>query len=416
MAKRSASARTKGWPSLFDDPSWTRVRQRFPIAAYSEFMPPPRIGQKPYGTWARSPFIESDPWGWRITPYETDRHLRPGLVTIGSQLLNDLVAVAEGQQHNIGEMHLADNPYWPKSLSERAASLTHERFLVLSPLALSLTQDDKGHVRWTLFGGSEQGPSRGFWKSFYSAPGVEVGAEQAQALLAVILIRAYGEPGSITSDLKSAGVRILPDMPDDVFPEWHHEQLPSWAQSMLLGESESLDGVRYLLTFRPFEKLPPRIQGAYLEGRLALLPYPGSLVLWGSPHYRALNSGLPGATQIPLLQSIARHEGRNGIRVPQSGWMHEPIPGREQHAPQLGPLRNTFRRSHRWEKLERDDDTLSVAREDAVHKVLFSAHPDDIGLYGKPMARNAQVWSDSFEPCCMVPRPTARSCTAPWSA
>jgi len=245
---------------------------------------------------------------------------------------------------------------------------------------------------------------------------IEVGAEQAQALLAVILIRAYGEPGSITSDLKSAGVRILPDMPDDAFPDWHHGQLPSWAQSMLLGESESLDGVRYLLTFRPFEKLPPRIQGAYLEGRLALLPYPGSLVLWGSPHYRALNSGLPGAIQIPLLQSIARHEGRNGIRVPQSGWMHEPVPGREQHAPQLGPLRNTFRRSHRWEKLERDDDTLSVAREDAVHKVLFSAHPDDIGLYGKPMARNAQVWSDSFEPCCMVPRPTARSCTAPWSA
>ena len=398
MAKLSASARTEGWPSLFADPSWTRVRQRFPIAAYSEFMPPPRIGQKPYGTWARSPLIESDPWGWRITPHETDRHLRPGLKIIGSQLLNDLVAVAEGNhQHNIGEIHLADNPYWPKSLRERAASLTHERFLVLSPLALSLTQDDKGHVRWTLFGGSEQGPSRGFWKSFYSAPGVEVDSEQAQALLAVILVRAYGEPGSITGDLKSAGVRILPDMADDAFPNWHHGQLPSWAQAMLLGESESLDGVRYLLTFRPFAQLPPRIQEAYLEGRLALLPYPGSLVLWGSPHYRTLNSGLRGAIQIPLLLRIARHEGRNGIRVPQSGWMHEPVPGHEQHAPELGPLRNTFRRSHRWEKLERDDDTLSVAREDAVHKVLFSAHPDDIGLYGKPMARNAQVWSDSFE-------------------
>jgi len=406
MAKLSASARTEGWPSLFDDPSWTRVRQRFPIAAYSEFMPPPRIGQKPYGTWARSPLIESDPWGWRITPHETDRHLRPGLKIIGSQLLNDLVAVAEGNhQHNIGEMHLADNPYWPKSLRERAASLTHERFLVLSPLALSLTQDDKGHVRWTLFGGSEQGPSRGFWKSFYSAPGVEVDSEQAQALLAVILVRAYGEPGSITGDLKSAGVRILPDMADDAFPNWHHGQLPSWAQAMLLGESESLDGVRYLLTFRPFAQLPLRIQEAYLEGRLALLPYPGSLVLWGSPHYRALHSGLRGAIQIPLLLRIARHEGRNGIRVPQSGWMHEPVPGHEQHAPELGPLRNTFRRSHRWEKLERDDDTLSVAREDAVHKVLFSAHPDDIGLYGKPMARNAQVWSESFEP--VLDGPTA---------
>ena len=205
MAKRSASARTEGWLSLFDDPSWTRVRQRFPIAAYSEFMPPPRIGQKPYGTWTRSPFIESDAWGWRITPHETERHLRPGLQTIGSQLLKDLVAVAEGQQHNIGEMHLVGNLYWPKSLRERAASLTHERFLVLSPLALSLTQDDKGHVRWTLFGGSEHGPSRGFWKSFYSAPGVEVEAEQAQALLGIILVRAYGEAGSITGDPQKHG-------------------------------------------------------------------------------------------------------------------------------------------------------------------------------------------------------------------
>ena len=187
-------------------------------------------------------------------------------------------------------------------------------------------------MRWTLFGGSEQGPSRGFWKSFYSAPGVEVDAEQAQALLAVILIRAYGEPGSIAANLKNAGVRIMPDMPDAAFPGWHCGQLPSWAQSMLLGESESLDGVRYLLTFRPFAKLTPPIQEAYLEGRLVLLPYPGSLALWGSPHYRSLNLGLPRAIQIPLLQCIARHEGKNGIRVPQSGWMHEPAPGREQHS------------------------------------------------------------------------------------
>jgi hypothetical protein len=71
----------------------------------------------------------------------------------------------------------------------------------------------------------------------------------------------------------------------------------------------------------------------------------------------------------------------------------------------MGPLRNTLRRSHRWEKLERDDDTLIVAREDPVHKVLFSVHPDDVGLYCKPMARNAQVWSDSFEP--LLHGPTA---------
>jgi hypothetical protein len=126
-----------------------------------------------------------------------------------------------------------------------------------------LTQEDKGHVRWTMFGGSEQGPSRGFWKSFYSAPGVEVEAEHAEALLAIILVRAYGEPGSITGDLKSARVRIMPDMPDDAFPDWRHGQLPS-AQTMLLGESESLDGVRCL---SPVRQAATAASGGVLRGK-----------------------------------------------------------------------------------------------------------------------------------------------------
>jgi len=31
-------------------------------------------------------------------------------------------------------------------------------------LALSRTQDDKGRVRWTLLGGSDEGPERSFWR------------------------------------------------------------------------------------------------------------------------------------------------------------------------------------------------------------------------------------------------------------
>ena len=34
--------------------------------------------------------------------------------------------------------------------------------------------------------------------------------------------------------------------------------------------------------------------------------------------------------------------------------------------------------------------------EDHVAHVLFSALPDDVGLYGKPMARNAQIWTHGF--------------------
>ena len=45
----------------------------------------------------------------------------------------------------------------------------------------------------------------------------------------------------------------------------------------------------------------------------------------------------------------------------------------------------------------RDEDELTVAGgEDRVAHVLFSTAADDLGLYGKPMARNAQIWTHDF--------------------
>ncbi len=75
--------------------------------------------------------------------------------------------------HGIARKKLDGNPYWPDDL-ETSGAPPQERYVLLLPLALSKTQDDKGRVRWTLFGGSEQGPAKAFWKSFYSAPRREV--------------------------------------------------------------------------------------------------------------------------------------------------------------------------------------------------------------------------------------------------
>jgi hypothetical protein len=100
--------------------------------------------------------------------------------------------------------------------------------------------------------------------------------------------------------------------------------------------------------------------------------------------------------QILLLQTVARHEGKPGIRVPQSGWLHRPRLGSPSHDEGLGPVNSTFRRSHRWQRVLRSDDATEFAREDHLHTVLFSTYPDDVGLYGKPMARNAQIWSNAF--------------------
>ena len=60
-------------------------------------------------------------------------------------------------------------------------------------------------------------------------------------------------------------------------------------------------------------------------------------------------------------------------------------------------LRNTYRRTHRWERMERFEDDLAVAGDEVrLADVLFSSDPDVVGLYGKPMARNSQIWTEQY--------------------
>jgi hypothetical protein len=296
-----------GWQQLFQDWSWVRGEGRFPIPAYSEFMPPPRIGQKPYGHWEVDvPFARDDPWGWTVSAAEREREIDPGLAGIAKQLSEAVVALATGQgAHKIGRYHLEDNPYWPKALAERSASLDHERYLFLSPLALSKTQDDKGRVRWTLFGASHLGPALGFWNSFFTAPGAERAESESLGAMRRLLQRVYGEAGA--GDLRAAGFRVMSTGALSEFPELEDGPLPAWARSFVMGDADTIEQVRYLLTFRPFALLPEPVQRAYLAGRLHLLPSPVSMVFWGSPLYRKLDAQLPFARQIMLLQSVARH-------------------------------------------------------------------------------------------------------------
>jgi hypothetical protein len=387
-----------GWKQLLSDLATFRGPDRFPIAAYSEFMPPPRLYLKPYGGIDAHLFSDGDPWGWNVTEYEEALELRPGLEHIACQIVKILVHLGRSESaHGIGKVKLTDNPYWPPSLADRAGRLKHERYVILLPLSLSRTQDDKGRVRWTLFGGSEQGPARAFWKGFYSTPERELAEEQGLGFFRRLLASVYGEAFAKTPDLRKAGFRILPDDPEPVLPFWHDEQLPAWTEPYLWGPRQPLRSVKYLLTFRPFSRLPDAVQRAYLKGDLHLLPFPGSLLFWGPPTYVQLQRQLPLAMQIPLLHSIARHEAPGAIRVPQSGLLHEPQPGKPAANHLHGPVRNTFRRSHRWDRVHRDQDELAIeVREEKLLHVLFSTAPDDIGLYGKPMARNVQLWTHDF--------------------
>src|SRR5262249_62131523 len=107
-------------------------------------------------------------------------------------------------------------------------------------------------------------------------------------------------------------------------------------------------------------------------------------------------AGWPWRVQVPRLPLGARHEAPFGLRVPQSGWLHEPRGGVEANG-RHGPVRNTFKRTHRWARVLRDQDELALMeREDKLLHVLFSTIPDDLGLYDKPLARHVQLWTADF--------------------
>ncbi len=198
-----------GWQRLAAGTSWFRSPGRYPIPAYSEFMPPPRLGEKPYGGVEPTRLDPADPWGWPISEYEEALEIEPGLALLARELLHVLVHLGHGEPaHGIAKGKLRDNPYWPEPLAGRGAP-AHERYVLLLPLALSRTQDDRGHVRWTLFGGAERGPGRAFWRGFLSGPRRELPREWCEGFVRRLLAAAYGLPPAELADLRRAGFRVL---------------------------------------------------------------------------------------------------------------------------------------------------------------------------------------------------------------
>ncbi|NVO10906.1 MAG: M28 family peptidase [Bacteroidales bacterium] len=392
-----------GWRKLLEGFPWFEGEGNFPLPAYSEFMPPPRVGYSPYGEVDSSTFRSKDEYGWYIPELEEELELKPGLEHISKQIMHYVEKLGKGitEYHISGHsrQNLTDNPYWPPELAEHAGKLEHERFVAFLSLALSRTQDDKGRVRWTLFGGSEQGPENTFWKSFYTSPTAEIAEKESLSFIASILRDAYSEVVDDWAMLKNAGFRILPN--DSSTP------LPKWTGDFIVNNQSSYEGVRYLLTFLPFSNLPDTVKQLYLSGKLALLPFPGSLVFWGMPTYRKLRYELPMAMQIPLLKLVSRHSGHGGLRVPQSGWLHEHRPGNHNDI-QHDLVNNTYHRTHRWQRVHvHEDELLSHPRVANLNKVLFSTELDSMGLYDKPMVRNCQIWTRDFK--LLIDGPRANS-------
>jgi len=361
---------------------------RFALRAYSESMPPPWVAIKPYAPEHLLPPAHGER-GLAISEYEQSEQLRPGLTRIAAHVLAELDKLRRSGSHQLSKTLLENNPAWPAELAAKEAERRDPLVLCL-PLALSRTQDEKGNVPWTLFGGSHLGPARPLWRSF---------GDDATPLVRLLAF-VTGTTATSVDELRAAGVRILPRGDDQGFASWN-EPLPRAAGPLVLDlASEPLGAVRTVFTLRAFAELPEAVRQAYLAGTLRLSPSPASLVFFEHPRYRELARELVLAMQIPLLHLFPRSESSTGLRIPQSGWLEERANATEPRSGASPPTptasAETIRRTHRFERVAREEDQAVRGFEHRITTALFSSDPDDLGLYGKPMARNAQIWSDTY--------------------
>src|SRR5437660_9729575 len=88
--------RSGGWKRMLADADWCRGHARFPIAAYSEFMPPPWVGVKPYGGHDPALFSPQDNWGWNVNEYQQAYELRPGMEVVAREILKEVTRLGQG--------------------------------------------------------------------------------------------------------------------------------------------------------------------------------------------------------------------------------------------------------------------------------------------------------------------------------
>ena len=401
-----------GWQTLTDGFPWFVGQGRFPLPAYSEFMPPPRLGISPCGELDPVLFAADDPYGWQVSEFDELYQVRPGFESVANHVMGHVLRFLNDREldtlHVAGpnRRNLKDNPYWSDELASHAAELARRRHVLLLALSMSKTQNDRGRRQWTLFGASEQGPERAFWQSFYSAPGVEIPQRRSRDAIAGILSGSFGVNVRDAAELYRAGFRVLPSDSTRRFPQWAFEPLPKWTQRYLVHDQSRFRDVRYLLTFRPFSALPEAVREGYLEGRIELLPSPLTLLFWGMPVYHAASRQHPLAIQFPVLRLVPRHEGL-GLRVPQFGWLRHHRNDSVDAGTEDDVVVNEYARTHRWERLPRDEDPVPKRQKvSTVTTTLFSTELSDLDLYHKPMARNAQIWTRDGELILDGPRAT----------
>src|SRR5262249_55190520 len=100
-----------GWSKLIPPPGDFQGSDAFRIDAYSEYVPPPRVGWKPYGPVPVNQYVFSadDAFGWQVHEFDEALELQPGLHQIARQLLTQLKRLQDGNPDTDLPRHLSRN-------------------------------------------------------------------------------------------------------------------------------------------------------------------------------------------------------------------------------------------------------------------------------------------------------------------
>lgn len=297
--------------------------------------------------------------------YEELRHVRPGLRYLAEHWLADMRQLVRGDRpggntlKGIPATYVRENPYWPSDIPK----FPNRPVVSLTPLAMTRINEDLGRTRpWAVYGATELDWEEAFWRA----------APAGTGWLCRLLSGAYGENAGENCDPKALGVRILTEHPERVPRALGGLVLPAGARSAA--------GVRYLVTFLPYggAKWPAALKTAYARGGFDAIPSPATLLFSGVPLFEGM--GNPQARQLALLTELSQFS--RGLA-------------------RLTGLRalDVSRKRHRFQK-DADEETKPApigsrgvgGEAEDVFPEIFDATTETVGLYGKPIARNVQMW------------------------
>ena len=273
--------------------------RRFPLPAYSEYMPSPYLAPKPYDLRRAAGACTvgaSDDAALDISEYEQATELTPGLATIAGHLLTELDRLVRGPPHEFSRTLLTTTPPGPRA--GRVCAGAHAEAGEPSPCGSRSPVAHAGRQ-------GERAVDAVRRQSRRSGRGLLAQLRRPSRRRSPRAPRRVGQQGA-PGPVRRDGVRIVADA----------AELPAFARRASPRGGRPLDGVDTLVTFRPFATLPARVRAEYSRAAAARSRTRPAWSSSSTPATASSARALPRAAQIPLLHLFAHlaDSARSGSR------------------------------------------------------------------------------------------------------